>query len=144
MKQRGVTLIELVVSIAVIATAAATLIGTLSYLSGQGADYLLQAQAQSIADSYLAEITGKSFADPNGADGEGNRCNFDDVDDYAGFGASVATDQCGNVMGNFPIRVTLTRGGLRLLPPADVWRIDVTVGYGNSSVSSTGYRTRYR
>ena len=144
MKQRGVTLIELVVSIAVIATAASTLIGTLSYLSGRGADYLMQAQARSIADAYLAEITGMSFADPNGADGEGNRCDFDDVDDYAGFGENLATDQCGNVIGNFPVRVTLTRGGLMSLPAADVWRIDVAVDYGRSSVTSTGYRTRYR
>jgi prepilin-type N-terminal cleavage/methylation domain-containing protein len=143
MKQRGVTLIELVVTITVIATAASALIGTLSYLSGEGTSYLLQAQAQSVADAYLSEISGASFADPDGADGEGSRCQFDDVDDYAGYAANVATDQCGNVVGNFPVRVVLTAGGLGTLPAADVWRIDVTVSYDNTSVTATGFRTRH-
>lgn len=142
MKQRGVTLIELVVTITVIATAASALIGTLSYLSGEGTSYLLQAQAQSVADAYLSEISGASFADPD-VDGEGNRCQFDDVDDYAGYAANVATDKCGNPVGNFPVRVVLTAGGLGTLPAADVWRIDVTVSYDNTSVTATGFRTRH-
>ena len=69
--------------IVVIATAGSALLGTLSYLSGQGGNYLLQAQAQSIADAYLNEITGKCFADcVPGA--EANRQQFDDVTDYNG------------------------------------------------------------
>lgn len=142
-RQRGVTLIELVVSIMVIATAGAALIGTLSYLAGTGSDGILQAQAQAVADAYLSEITGKAFVDPN-VDGEANRTLFDDVDDYNGLNTPTATDDAGNAMGNFPVRVNLTAGGLGALPAADVWRIDVTVSYGNgASVVATGYRARY-
>ena len=143
MKQRGVTLIELIVAIGVISVAGAALMSTLSYLSGQGSDYMLQAQAQSIADAYLAEITGKSFADPNGPDGEANRVLFDDVDDYNGLDTIAASDEIGNAAGNFRVRVNLTAGGLGVLPANDVWRIDVTVNYGNDFVVSTGYRTRH-
>ena len=147
MRQRGVTLVELIVAITVIATAGAALVGTLSYLAGTGSDYLLQAQAQSIADSYLAEISGKSFADPDGVDGEANRSLFDDVDDYNGLNTAAASDEMGNAAGSFNVRVNLAPGGLGALPNVDVWRIDVTVDYGNGSangtVISTGYRTRH-
>jgi MSHA pilin protein MshD len=141
--QRGVTLIELVVSIVVIATAGSALLGTLSYLAGEGSDYLQQAQAQSIADSYLAEITGKSFADPGGGDGE-PRLLFDDVDDYNGL-SEPATNAAGAAPGNYQVQVALTAGGLGALPANAVWRIDVTVSYDNGSRSlvATGYRTNH-
>jgi MSHA pilin protein MshD len=142
-RQRGLTLVELVVSIVVIATAGAALMGTLSYLSGQGSDYILQSQAQSIADAYLSEILGQSFADPD-VDGETDRCLFDDVDDYNGLNTASATDKCGNAMGNFSVRVALTAGGLGAIPAADAWRIDVTVDYGDgSTATATGFKTRH-
>jgi MSHA pilin protein MshD len=140
--QRGVTLVELVVAIVVISTAGAALVGTLSYLSGTGSEYLLQAQAQSIADAYLQEITGKSFADPDGVDGETNRQQFDDVDDYNGLDSPAAYDEAGNLAGNFRVRVSLTPGGLGAIPASDVWRVDVTVDYASGSALATGYRAR--
>jgi hypothetical protein len=127
----------------VIATAGAALVGTLSYLSGEGSNHILQVQAQSIADAYLSEITGKSFADPNGVDGEGNRANFDDVDDYNGLDTLSASDEFGNPAGTFRVRVNLTAGGLGTVPAAAVWRIDVTVDFGVHSVIATGYRTNH-
>jgi MSHA pilin protein MshD len=140
--QRGVTLIELVVSITVIATAGAALVGTLSYLGGSGSDYLLQSRAQSIADAYLSEITGKCFADClPGA--EGNRRQFDDVTDYNGLDTPAAYDEAGTFVGNFRVRVNLTAGGLAPLPAASVWRIDVTVNYANGFATATGYRTNH-
>lgn len=142
-RQRGVTLVELIVAIVVIALAGSALVGTLSYLAGTGTTPLLQAQAQSIADAYLAEISGKSFTDPNGVDGEANRAQFDDVDDYNGLDDAAARDAFGNAAGNFPVRVTLTAGGLGALPAADVWRIDVTVDYADTSLVATTYKTRH-
>ena len=140
--QRGLTLVELVVTIVVIATAGSALLGTLSYLSGRGGDYLLQAQAQSIADAYLSEITGKCFADClPGA--EANRQQFDDVTDYNGLDTNVATDEAGNIVGTFRVRVNLTPGGLVGVPAASAWRVDVTVNYGSDFVVATGYRTNH-
>ena len=52
--QRGVTLIELVVSITVIALAASALMGVLGYLAGSGGTVILQTQAQSIANARLS------------------------------------------------------------------------------------------
>jgi hypothetical protein len=130
-----------VVSIVVIAVAGAALAGTLAYLNGSGNTSILQAQAQSIANAYLNEITGKRFA----ADGvEASRDQYDDIFDYNGLDDAVARDEFGNVAGNFRVRVNLVAVALNGVPAAAVRRIDVTVDYGNAnSVVASGYRMSY-
>ena len=139
--ERGVTLVELVVAIVVIAIAGAALSGTLAYLNGTGNTSILQAQAQSIANAYLNEITGKNFV----ADGvEASRDQYDDINDYNGLDDAVARDEFGNAAGNFRVRVSVVPGVLNGLPAAAVRRIDVTVDYGNgSSIVASGYRTNH-
>lgn len=135
-RQRGVTLVELIVAIVVIAMAGSALISTLSYLAGTSGTTLRQAQAQAIADAYLAEITGKSFADPDGIDGEANRAQFDDVNDFVGFTAPEP--------GNFLVSVAVNAGTLTNIPNNAVWRVDVSVAYdSNASAVATGYRTNH-
>jgi MSHA pilin protein MshD len=143
-RARGVTLVELVVSIVVISIAGAALAGTLAYLNGTGNTSILQAQAQSIANAYLNEITGKCYLDPDGINGEPARSQYDDVRDYDGLDDPVARDEFGNAAGNFRVRVNVVPGALNGLPAAAVRRIDVTVSYGNgASVLASGYRTGY-
>ena len=133
---RGVTLVELVVSIAVIAIAGAALASTLAFLNGTGNTTILQAQAQSIANAYLNNILDKGFASSPGA--------FNDVNDYNGLNDPVALDAAGNAAGNFRVQVSVGPGALNGVPAAAVRRIDVTVTYGNgNSVVATGYRTNY-
>jgi MSHA pilin protein MshD len=140
--QRGFTLVELMVAIVVIGLAGAALVGTLAYLAGTGNASMLQAQAQSIANAYLSEIQAKSFTSLTNAPGPCNR--FNDINDYDGLDTPVATDECGNVAGNFRVRVSVVPGVLNGLPFADVRRIDVTVDYGNGyQVLASGYRTKY-
>lgn len=142
-RARGMTLIEVTVAIVVIGLAGAALVGTLSYLSGTGNTSMLQAQAQSIANAYLAEIVGKAFVDPN-VTGEATRAQFDDINDYNGLDTPAASDELGNAAGNFRVRVIVGAGALNGMPAVDVRRIDVTVDYGNGSqVIASGYRTRY-
>jgi MSHA pilin protein MshD len=140
-RAQGVTLVELVVSIVVISIAGVALASTLAYLNGAGNTSILQAQAQSIANSYLNEILGKSFSGPyNG----GVRALFDDVSDYNGLDTPVASDEFGNVSGNFRVRVSALPGVLNGLPANAVLLVNVTVDYGNaSSVVASGYRTNY-
>jgi MSHA pilin protein MshD len=141
-KARGVTLIELVVSIVVIAVAGAALAGTLAYLSGTGNTSMLQAQAQSIANAYLNEIVSKEFV-PNGV--EGSRAQFNDVRDYDNHVDVMARDKFNNVAGNFRVSVSVAPSALNGVAAANVWLVNVTVNYGNgASVVATGYRTRYQ
>jgi MSHA pilin protein MshD len=136
------TLVEVTVGIAVIALAGAALVGTLSYLAGTGNTSMLQTQAQSIANAYLNEILGKAYTDPN-VNGETQRDQFDDINDYNGLDTPAASDEFGTAAGNFRVRVSVVPGALNGLPAADVRRIDVTVDYGNGSqVIASGYRTR--
>jgi MSHA pilin protein MshD len=137
----GVTLVELVVSIVVIAIAGAALAGTLAYLNGTGNTSILQAQAQSIANAYLDEILGKNFA-PDGV--EASRALYDDVRDYNNLVNVVAQDEFLNPAGTFNVSVSVAAGALNGLPAANVWLVNVTVGYGNgSTVIASGYRTNY-
>jgi MSHA pilin protein MshD len=140
-RQRGVTLMELVVGIVVISIAGAALAGTLAYLNGTGNTAILQAQAQSIANSYLNEILAKRFV----ADGvEASRDQYDDINDYNGLNDAVATDEFGNAAGNFRVRVAVVATALNGIPAAASRRIDVTVDYGAVySVVATGYRTNH-
>src|SRR5262245_23393072 len=60
--ERGLTLVELLVTITIIALAAVALIGTLGYLSGRSGDTLGDMQAQAIADAWLANTLAQPFA----------------------------------------------------------------------------------
>ena len=141
-RQRGLTLVELIVAIVVIGLAGAALVGTLSYLAGTGNASMLQAQAQSVANAYLTEILGKSFTPV--ANALPVRSQFNDINDYNGLDTPTATDELGNFAGNFHVHVDVVAGTLNALPAVDVRRIDVTVDYGNGSqVVASGYRTNH-
>jgi MSHA pilin protein MshD len=71
LKQSGVTIIELVVTIVVITIVVTTLMVLTSQSLGRSVDPMIQEQASAIAQAYLEEITQKSFCDPDfNADGD--------------------------------------------------------------------------
>lgn len=147
-RERGVTLIELIVSIVVIAIAIGGVMGVLSQSVGRSADAMVMSQAVAIAEAYLEEITLRPFADPDGVDGEALRTDFDDVDDYNGLVDVGARDQFGNApaaLAGYTVAVTVTpTSALTSVPSADAERVDVTVTYPpNVVVALSGYRTRY-
>ena len=61
-RERGATLIELIISIVVISIAASAVLGLLSGSVGRSADAMVMAQAVSIAEAYLEEISLKSLS----------------------------------------------------------------------------------
>jgi Tfp pilus assembly protein PilV len=142
-RQRGVTLVELVTSIVVIAMAGAALLAVLGMLNSSGGTAMAQQQAQAVANAYLSEAMSKPWVDPNGADGETLRNQFDDLDDYDGLNES-ARDQAGNAAGNLQVRMSVLPAALGALPAADVRRVDVQVNYATGRmVIASGYRTRH-
>jgi MSHA pilin protein MshD len=143
---RGVTLIELLVSLMVIALAGVALAGTLGFIARNSGTTLAEAQARAIADAYLAEALAMPFADPAPPNNESNRAAFDDIGDYNGLNDANAADQSGTPMsGNFQVTVTvLPSAGLPLIPAANARRVDVTVStVGGVRVVATGYRTNH-
>jgi MSHA pilin protein MshD len=145
--ERGATLIELVVSIVVIAIAAGAVLGVLSRSVGRSADAMVLAQGIAIAEAYLEEISLKSYADPDGTDGETLRTDFDDVDDYHGLVDAGARDQFGAALAPlaaYTVTVTVAAStALTGVPGADAERIDVRVTHpGGVAVALSGYKTR--
>jgi MSHA pilin protein MshD len=144
-QQRGVTLIELVLSIVIVAIAASAVLGLLSFASKGSADAMVRNQAVAIAQAYLEEIRLKEFA-PNGV--EASRDLYNDVSDYNGLTNTGAYDQF-NVaivgLESYNVAVSVADSALGSIGSGNAKRIDVTVqntGAGVTVVLS-GYRTAY-
>lgn len=147
-QQRGVTIIELLVSIVIVAIAASTVLGVLSMTTAASADPMIRHQATAIAEAYLEEILLKPLTDPDGVDGEVARADFDDLDDYDGLADAGARDQFGAPiagLGDYNVAVGVTpSSGLPAIPAADALRVDVIVTHTNDvNYALSGYRTRY-
>lgn len=145
--QHGATLVEVVISIVVIAIAVSAVLGVLSTSVGRSADALIITQGVSIANAYVEEISLKPFTDPDGMDGEALRIDFDDVDDYNGLVNAGAADQFGNPiagLGGYTVSVDVTpSAALPGIPAGDAMLINVRVQfapYVDYTLSS--YRTR--
>jgi MSHA pilin protein MshD len=64
-RQSGLTLIELVTSMTIVAVATAGLILLMQATAGQSADPMIEQQANAIAQAYLEEAGMRSFCDPD-------------------------------------------------------------------------------
>jgi MSHA pilin protein MshD len=141
-RMRGVTLIELVISIVVIAIAVSAVMGVLSMLSTGSAEAMIRNQAVAIASSYLEEVCLKNFATSSGT---GSRAAFDDINDYNGLTDVGARDQFGNAivgLDQYTVRVTVSAGVIGTLSGANVRRIDVNVQHPiGVNMTISGYRT---
>jgi len=147
-RQSGVTLIELLVSIVIVSIAASGVLGVLSMTTAASADPMIRHQAAAIADAYLEEILLKPFTDPDGADGEASRADYDDLDDYDGLADAGARDQFGapiSGLGDYTVTVAVSpSAALSAVPAADALRVDVVVTHGvEISFALSGYRTRF-
>jgi prepilin-type N-terminal cleavage/methylation domain-containing protein len=145
---RGVTLVELVVTITVLAAAAAALLGAMSYVAKDSGDAMVRQQAATIAHAYLDEVLSR----PGGPNAvvEPTRAQFDNVLDFNGLNnANGARDQFDNLipgLGNYAVNVTVVNGmlgaGAMALPVGTARRVDVTVTHSTGIVAiATGYRT---
>ena len=146
-QQTGMTLIEVVIAIVVIAIAVGGILGVLAHNVQRSADAMVISQGVTIATAYLEEISLKSFSDPDGMDGEATRADFDDVDDYDGLVDSGAVDQFGNAIAGldgYTVSVTVSpSAALPGIGSGDVFRVDVRVQFPPLvDYTLSGYRTR--
>jgi MSHA pilin protein MshD len=146
--ERGVTLVETVIAIVVVAIAVSAVLGVLAGTSQHSSDALIMSQAVSIAEAYAEEISLKPFADPDGTDGEATRAAFDDADDYNGLVDNGAYDQFGNPiagLGGYTVTVAAVPSGvLPGIGAADALRVDVRVRYAPYvDYVLSAYKTRF-
>ena len=146
-RQAGTTLIELVISIVIVSIAASAVLMAVSMTVGRSADPMLRHQAVAIAEAYLEEISLKSFADPDGVDGEANRTLYDDVDDYHGLvnvGARNQFDAALAGLGDYTVSVTVTQSALPSIAASDNYLINVTVTHAaNINFTLSAYRPNF-
>jgi MSHA pilin protein MshD len=147
-RHSGVTLIEMVVAITVVAIAVTTLVGAFGTVASRSADAMMQQQAIAVAGSYLDEIMQRWVVDPNGSPPNTGRGSWDLVDEYNGLVDVGAHDQFGNPIPSlsaYTVSVATSHSSaLTGVPAAAARRIDITVSYApNHSVLLSGYRTNY-
>ncbi len=118
-RQRGLTLVELIVTMMIISVSVLAITNTLSFAFRHQSDGLWQTKSVALAQSYIEEIAARRYDEttPNGgvppcsvlttpcsapgADGEA-RAEFDDVDDYHGLDESPPLDAQGNPRTGYP------------------------------------------
>lgn len=116
-KVRGFTLIEAIITLVVLAAAAAGVLLIYAETTARSADPMIRAQAQSIAAAYMDEVLLQSHADPEtGATGsteESDRADYDDVWDYDAINGETPTDRTGNSIGalsDYTVNVDVSGG----------------------------------
>jgi MSHA pilin protein MshD len=145
-RERGVTLIELVMAITIVAIAATAVLAAMSAISGRSANVMVRQQAVAVAEAYLEEILLKPVANPGGT--VTTRSTFDKVDDYNGLSDVGAHDQFGNAipyLTGYNVNVAVSQSSaLGGIAASATRRIDITVTTPTGlSVLLTGYRTNY-
>ena len=145
-RARGVTLVELIVSIVVIGVALAGVMVVIVRNTSASADPLIWHQAVIVGEAYLEEILTKNFT----ADGvEGSRDLYDDVMDYNGLTDSPPRDQNGTAiaaLAGYSVNVQVATEALNdiTLASGNAVRAQVTVTMPTGgSVVVSGYRTNY-
>jgi MSHA pilin protein MshD len=147
-RQQGVTLIELVIAITIVAIGVTSILGALSVASNRSADVMVQQQAQSVAQAYLDEILQRWVVDPYGTPSATGRANWNTVDAYNGLSDTGAKDQFGNAiaaLSTYNVAVSVVASaGLSPIASSAVRRVDVTVTHApNVMVKLSGYRSNY-
>jgi MSHA pilin protein MshD len=142
--QAGVTLVELVVAIVVVAIAAASVLGVLTINATRSADAMLRNQSMAIASSYLEEILGRAF---DHTAGPATRPDYDDARDYDGLVDNGVIDQNGNAVAGldqYQVTVTVVQdNSLPSVAAGDTLRVDVAVrDPGGNTVRLSGYKVK--
>jgi len=158
-RQRGFTLIELIIFIVVVSVALAGILLVMNTVVKSSADPMVRKQSIAIAESLLEEILLKEYDDPNGAVGctnrgaAGNRADWDDVCDYHGYKTTAGIvyvfsgdGTIGSVvpgLGNYNIsRAVVIDPNTTDLTGVTAKKVTVFVtDPQGSSISLTGYRT---
>jgi len=142
--QRGMTLVELVMTIVIISVAIAGVIGAFSLAAGRSSDVLSQVRAIELAQLYADEIMARRYDESTGsggtpvyagscnigADAGESRATFDDVDDYHSTDDQPPRSADGAISGfsDFRVQVSVVCAGTGLgLAQQNAKRIDLLV-----------------
>lgn len=157
-RQRGATLVEVVLFIVIIATALSAILGTLTLTVRRSADPLVARQALAIAESLLQEVMAQPYtlndldggADAMGPEAGESRTSatspFDHVDDYNGYSMNGIVKADGSAvtgLSAYSASVAVSAQALGGIASTEGLLVTVTVtGPGGYSVALSGYKAR--
>jgi MSHA pilin protein MshD len=157
-RERGATLVEVVLFILIVGIALSSVLGMLGFAVGRSADPLVQRQALAIAESLMQEIVAQPFTtdDPDGGtDATGPEpgeargsptAPFDHVNDYQGYAMNGIVDAGGTPIAGlaaYSAQVTVQAQALDGIAASDGLLITVSVaGPGGALVTLSGFRAR--
>lgn len=146
-RQRGLTLIELVIYIVVVSVAVAGVLAVFVQTTRASADPLIRKQAMAVAESLLEEILAAPYACPPSAAcaavTTANRAATHAVGDYNGFamaGISAIDGSAIPQLAGYNAAVAVTAQALN---GAAGSRIAITVASGGESVTLDGWRGNF-
>jgi MSHA pilin protein MshD len=164
-RQRGFTLIELIIFIVVVAAGLAGILSVMNTVVKSSADPMIRKQTVAIAESLLEEILLKNYCDPDPAGAPAPTCGthvvkagtcpralFDNVDDYAGYttASGIVDMTCAaSGLANYNITSVTVANAIAadnaalaaLVPPAK--KVTVTVTGPQGPITLVGYRSNY-
>ena len=150
-RQRGFTLIELIIFIVVVGAGLAGILSVMNTVVKSSADPLVRKQTIAIAESLLEEIVQKEYAKPTGSTANGfaaggARASYDCVDDYNTYNAATIVDLNGNAAAGL---TGYSVASVSVVPTTALTgvaakKITVTAsGPGSTSIALTAYRSNY-
>ncbi|MDP2810866.1 MAG: prepilin-type N-terminal cleavage/methylation domain-containing protein [Rhodocyclaceae bacterium] len=156
-RQRGLTLIELIIFIIVISVGLAGILSVMNVTVKSSADPVVRKQSLAFAEAILEEVLAKDFTPNSGYDttvaancANPDRALCDDVDDYACFDGSTAnktiagneTLGAGAIAGLAGLSATVAVTAATVSAVA-MKRVTVAVTGGPDAVVLSGYRANY-
>lgn len=152
----GATLVEMVISIVIIAIVVTGTLLLVQKVAVHSADPMIERQSLAIAQAYLEEILLRPYWDPALGSGggacpaaPGSRALYDNVCDYRGLDDAGAMDQTGTAvsgLGAYRVRVAVDTAATLgdLSGSASVLRVDVRVTHPAAvDLVLSGFKARY-
>ena len=144
-RQRGFTLIELIIFIVVVSAGLAGILSVINTVVKSSADPMVRKQTMAIAESMLEEILLKDYANPTGGYTGAVRAQFDDVSDYAGYTSTGIVDMTGTAvagLGSYNIFPAVVVDPTTTdLTGVTAKKVTVSVTGPGGKISLSGYRT---
>jgi MSHA pilin protein MshD len=149
-RQSAFTLVEVIVTVVVLAVAGTALISVFSSMVRGSADPVIQQQAITVAEAYMEEILRKSYEDPfvaetGSREGVEDRGSFNDVQDYNFLPANQdVRDQNNNPITALAAYTVTVDVQAATLSGVAAMQIDVTVTHPvTGSILLSAFRTQY-